>query len=177
MTDEEKYNLELYRDKVRELISSRFLKDENLFKFLNGEKPDEEQITFFLNKYRFFYSKKEPTHFYKICNILEKNVRNEEQKESIRSIRKIYKKILEGGTGFVFSDELKAKQSPEENIDLWFNAFYFHSDKDKREQLEKLKKEYGYIQKFVLIREIWGLVLLIKQLDEIVKEVIKQSNC
>jgi len=176
MNEKEKYSLEIYRDKVQELINSRFLKQESLFKFLNGGKPDEEQITFFLSKYRFFYLKKEPTHFYKICNILEKNVRDKKQKESIRSIRKIYKRILEGGTGFVFSDKLKSKQSPEENIDLWFNAFYFHSDKDKKEQLEKLRKEYGYAQKFVLIRDIWSLVRLLEQLDEIVKEVIYQSD-
>jgi len=176
MNKKEKYSLELYRDKVQELINSRFLKKENLFKFLNGEKPDEEQITFFLNKYRFFYLKKEPTHFYKICNILEKNVSDKEQKESIRSIREMYRKILEGGTGFVFPDKLKSEQSPEENIDLWFNAFYFHSDKDKKEQLEKLRKKYGYTQKFVLIRDIWSLVRLLELLDEIVKEVINQSD-
>jgi hypothetical protein len=175
MIEEEKYNLDLYRDRVQELISSRFLKDENFIKFLNGEKPDEEQIISLLSKYRFFYLQNEPTNFYKICNILFKNAKNEKKKESIRNIRETYKKILEGGIGFVFSDKLKAEQPPKDNIDLWFNSFYFHSDKDKREQLEKLQKGYGYIQKFVLIREIWGLVLLIKQLNEIVEEVIKQS--
>ena len=55
MTQEEKYNLELYQEKVRELISSKFLKDENFIKFINGEKPDEEQIISLLSRYRFFH--------------------------------------------------------------------------------------------------------------------------
>ncbi len=176
MTDEEKYNLELYRDKAHELISSKFLKDENFIKFLNGEKPNEEQIIFLLNKYRFFYLQKEPTNFYKICDILCKNAKNEKHIESIQNIRETYKKILKGGIGFVFSDKLKAEQPPEDNIDLWFNAFYFHSDREKKKRLEQLQNKYGYIQKFVFIREIWSLVLLIQQLNKIVNEVINKSD-
>lgn len=176
MTEKEKYSLKLYQDRVKELVSSKFLKDENFVKFLNREEPDEEQIIFLLNKYRFFYLQKEPTNFYKICNVLYKNTKDKKQKESIRSIRKTYKKVLKEGTISVFSDKIKLEQPPKDNIDLWFNAFYFHSDKEKKKQLEQLQKKYGNIQKFNLITEICSLVILIKQLDEIVREIIEQNN-
>jgi hypothetical protein len=96
MTDEEKYNLELFRDKVQELISSKFLRNENFIKFLEGAEPDEEQITFLLSKYRFFYLNDERTHFYSICNILFKNAKNEKQKNLLRILEKLTERFLRG---------------------------------------------------------------------------------
>jgi len=81
---------------------------------------------------------------------------------------------MEKGGGFnlrVNNNTIK----PEENIDKWLNAYYFHSDKEKEEKLKQLQNSTKGYAKVFFLKEIISLIEVIKDLNVIVQEVLSES--
>ncbi|MBN8223991.1 MAG: hypothetical protein J0L89_04135 [Xanthomonadales bacterium] len=97
--------------------------------------PPEEQLAQFLMAFRFFYLKKEPTHFPRILNVVSKYADNS-YREIAKTLKLQWKQSLFKNSATIRwnGQPLTAKQL----IDLWFNAHYFHSDADKRTELARL---------------------------------------
>ncbi len=176
MLADEKRNLELYNEKVERILEHSLIKQKGKFSMfpefkINNKKPTEEQIESFLARFRAFYMKGEPTYFLRICDILYTSIEDDKKKEEIVYLRATYNKILNKGSGFGFYIN-KNKISPDHNINLWLNAYYFHSDDEKRKQLKDLQNLPGDIAKAFLILEIMSLVRVIVFLNNIVKEIL-----
>lgn len=96
--------------------------------------PDEDTVKSFLLSFRVFYMEKEPTYFYSMCNLVYKNVPDLTVRGDIAAIREAYSRALtQGAINFSFQDKT---YSPQEIIDLWFNAVYFHTDAEKVRELD-----------------------------------------
>jgi hypothetical protein len=98
--------------------------------------PPDDHLEQFLLRFRFFYGKKEPTHFPKILNVISRNTSSNELVEALRFMRKKWKESLFAG---VASMEVNGRKLTAEYVlDLWFNAHYFHSNEAKRTELDSL---------------------------------------
>jgi len=98
--------------------------------------PDEDTVKSFLLSFRVFYMKREPTSFYSVCNLLYKSVSNPIVREDIATIRDVYSRaLIHGPIKFIFNGKAYC---PEEIINLWFSAVYFHTDANKVKELDEI---------------------------------------
>lgn len=180
--NEEENILKLYNEKVEKLLKHSLLQGEMNLKItffpltlkIGDIEPTEEQIESLLIRFRFFYLENESTNFNRVCNLLWKKVDTKEQKEFIMSLRERYNTILErsGVVGLKINGD---RVKPKENISVWLNAFYFHSDEEKREQLRYLQESTKGVAKVFFIIEILNLIDVIILLDRIVKELLDEN--
>ena len=101
---------------------------------LTAKLPPEEQVAQFLMAFRFFYLKKEKTHFPKILELVAKHADPES-----RSVFKILRKQWEESC----STEIRINGqtiTSSKLIDLWFNAHYFHGEMRKQKELDELNE-------------------------------------
>lgn len=96
--------------------------------------PPEEQVAQFLMAFRFFYLKKEKTHFPKILSTVSKYSGPE-----FHDVSKIIRKQWDQScsANIRLNGEIIASSKL---IDLWFNAHYFHGEIRKQRELEQLNK-------------------------------------
>lgn len=180
MTEEEKKHLSLFNEKVEILRNCKFFQKEDGLKIdFTGEKlalkigdkePDEELIRSLLLCFRIFYVKG-PVKFSHIHDILMKNVESEEKREFVKSLYKIYNRVLTIGSGFALKIDGKTVMA-QRNIKSWLYGYYFKVQDKEREELEYLQSVTGDVVKFFFLREILTLVNIIVGLNEIVKEVL-----
>jgi len=146
----EKEALTLFAERVNELKEfARKPSFQNFSLNISGEKgrpiritaklPTEDEIKSFLMTFRFFYLKNEVTLFNKICNALIANIHSTDIKNRAIDYRKAFNKILNGHSRIKF-DFLGEELTTNKTIDLWFNAFYFHADNNKRPKLIKIRQ-------------------------------------
>ena len=141
--------LEVFVQKADKLLSSNiFLKGEaeklssgaNLIAGkgieFHANLPDEIEVEQLFTRFRPFFLKKEPSYFYSVCKIVSEQ--NDISKGEVEKARTLYKNAM-NSTGPIeinfIGSGLKRLKS-EEIINLWYNAHYFHSDKDKEEKLQ-----------------------------------------
>lgn len=184
MTKEEKKHLSLFNEKVEILKSCKFFQEEGGLKIdFTGEKltfkigdkePDEDLIRSLLMCFRIFYVEG-PVNFRHIHDILMKNVESEEKREFIKSLYKMYKRVLTKGSGPALKIDGKTKIA-QKNIKSWLYGYYFKVQDKEREELEYLRSVTGDFVKFLFIKEILTLVNVIVGLNEIVKEVLNSNK-
>jgi len=107
--------------------------------------PNEEYFRSMLMDLRVLTSENEPIQFYKIYNIVYQLIKNDESTEKhLKGIRAKYSNCLKRPPwtlGFFIPES-----DPENFLKLWLNApgaTYFHADRDRQKDFEKLKKEVG----------------------------------
>jgi hypothetical protein len=94
--------------------------------------PPEEQLAQFLMAFRFFYLKKEKTHFPKILAIVAKYSGPE-----FRQVSNIIRSQWDQSCSvhvLLNSETITSSKL----IDLWFNAHYFHGEVRKQRELDRL---------------------------------------
>lgn len=125
--------------------------------------PSENQLKELFLAFRFFYMKNEPSHFYRVINIIKKAARDERVNQIMDTLKQQYSGALQ--KKYVFSAKLNDTElSLEYLLDLWFNAHYFHSDEDKEKSLNKLNE---------LLSTDYSKFLLVNSVLEGVKAVIQ----
>ena len=141
--------LRAFCDKAHRLISTklvsdgdasirgnvRFEKDKGML--FQASLPPEEQVAEFLMAFRFFYLQKEDTCFPKILNIIGRHTEQKEAREAIKFFRKRWENSLFGNAMQIKLNEKQITTSF--LLDIWFNAHYFHSDKDKAKELQVMQ--------------------------------------
>lgn len=99
--------------------------------------PDENDLRSYLLTFRQFIAPNEPIHVNRICNICFQGLKtNNDLRDYLIEAREDWKRALgKTGGGIRFEEQTL---STERVADLWINGYYFHSDMEKYEQLEKL---------------------------------------
>jgi hypothetical protein len=116
--------------------------------------PDEEYLRSFYMAFRFFYLKKEKSHFLRITNIVKRRTDNELSKKYIEKLEDMWNGALARQQMQIYIDGKEI--TPTMLIDLWFNAHYFHSDEFKNKNLSNLKKALSINQcRFMLADAVY----------------------
>lgn len=152
LTEPEWKILEDFCAKVKRLISTKVISsDESAISskirytqergmWFEATMPPEEQIAEFLMVFRFFYLEKESTNFHKILGLLGKHANEPEAREALKILKAQWANAL-----FQTRLYLSLNGQPVTGsllLDLWFNAHYFHSDREKGEKLSKLNEVF-----------------------------------
>lgn len=143
--------------------------------------PDKKTIKAFLLDFRVFMLNDEPVNFNHICNLVEKEVTDNELKEKTRKVRDSWNKLLgrkKGNKGNIVLKVNNKEFLPEEILKTWINSDYFHLNKEGRNLLgESEKSSVGIFSHFILLDLLQRLTALLFWFNENVIEVlIKQIN-
>jgi hypothetical protein len=100
--------------------------------------PSEEDLRLFYMAFRFFYLKKEPTHFLTIANLVNRKLEDPLIRDYIKWLKDMWR-------GALARQQVRVGVNRQELhshflIDIWFNSHYFHSDKEKDKKLSKIKE-------------------------------------
>lgn len=145
--------LRMFCDKARRLAATklaseggtgirgkiRYERDKGLW--FESELPPEEQVAEFLMAFRFFYLQKEPTHFLKVISLIGRHTNNQDVRRALKVFGKQWNDFLFGKAFNIQFNDTPITSSL--LLDLWFNAHYFHSNKDKEGELNKLKEGFS----------------------------------
>jgi len=122
------------------------------------EGPDPKTIKAALSDFRPFTLNDEPINFNHICNLIEKEVNDEDIKRKARETRDAWNKILQrkdsdsavGGLQMRLDGKVMLS---EENLNIWMNTDYFHvGDANERELLKRMEQTpFGQLSHFAFI--------------------------
>lgn len=153
LSEEELEAIKLFKEKALKLGSARdnqgqppmakFTIDRTNNSVISFESnvPEIEKIESISIRFRFFFADKEPTHIFKILNLLAKKSTDQWAKNYIARIRAWHKAFLEQTDT---SEKLGYPVKNEEIINLWFNSEIFHQDKEKKRKLEEINKNISH---------------------------------
>ena len=149
-------------------ISATFNFDQNQGLKISAQIPSEETLKSFLLTFRHFYMNNSQINFGKICNLLYQKTDNTEMKDNIAKAREVYNKLLNNSSiGFKFNNE---ELTPKKIIDLWMNAEYFHTDREKRDVLKQINTIGEPFFQFLFVSPLYDLVKIINYLANIIKK-------
>lgn len=182
--DDWKILLEFYI-KVQRLISTKIVSDNqaeiklelnyNHITGLSSETklPPEEQIAEFIMAFRFFYLQKEKSFLPRVLNILGKHSTNPETRNCLKVYRKRWQDPLEKDV-FKFRKNNGKDVTPSLLLDWWLNAYYFHTDKDKRKELKKLADDISEnAAKCLLLDVIYEETKIILDIFKSIKQMVE----
>jgi len=105
-------------------------------------RPDDKTIKAVLLDLRPFLLDTEGTNFYKICNLLFKNISDQSLKDRVARTREAWGVLLErkrkGAVGGIRLKIGSKDVLSEENLNNWLYGQYFHLDNAKRAVLEQM---------------------------------------
>lgn len=151
LTDEQLYQIILYKEKAEDLAVSQ-KKYQNIpistySEALDGSKtdfkantPDVDHILNIAIRFRFFYGDKEPTQYGKIVNLLRRNAKDEWARNYLDVVSAHYKASMKATDT---SGSLGHPITNREIINLWFNSKFLHSDAEKRASLTSINQTVG----------------------------------
>ena len=119
--------------------------------------------------FRFFYSKKEPTHYYKITNIISKHCHDKRLQKCLRTANQSWEDagILRGWHGYK-DDEL---------LNYWFNGEIFHSDQKKINSIRKiLERMDSDLAHHLLTFAIYDRMLVLRNINWMLKPLSMTSQ-
>jgi hypothetical protein len=135
--------------------------------------PPEEQVAEFLLAFRFFYMQKEETCFPKILSILGKHTIQPEARQALKLFRKQWKNSLFSNAAFIKLNDKQITTSL--LLDLWFNAHYFHSDKNKENELKKITKLVSEdFAKYMLLDAVYESSKVVLKIYRVIKDIVKE---
>jgi len=170
--------LELFLTRADELRETQLIKKgfkssfsfgsnriENSFK-VSGFEPDEDDLRSFLTIYRKFISNDSPVFMNKIFNICQLYLKDEQIKSNLIQARQHWND--EFTKGFMNLNINQKKYTPEEIMDLWINAVYFHDDLEKIKLLENIMSNIFF---YTIIRQIFFSLI-----NETTRQIFYVSN-
>lgn len=119
--------------------------------------PAEAEVAEFLMRFRFFYLKKEPTHFPRILGIIRRHAKGDSVHELVSVLGGQWRNSLFKNAATL---RLNGKKIGTEYVlDLWFNAHYFHGDQDKSVELDRLNSILSEdLSKYLLLDSVYNAV-------------------
>lgn len=149
---EDAWNLLMeFLEYVDDLMNTQFVKDgmpaslnikweQNTDMMVSTKLPDWDDVTVFLHKFRPIGLQSESTNFYKICNILSKELVHPHFRNMIDEQREIFSG-KRTQTAFRIQSNNVVLNSEKVLYD-WLNAFEYHRDKEKRQFIEQLHQMF-----------------------------------
>ncbi len=176
VTDDEHRRIEVFKKRAAQLAQVPLIKEgrAQISAKIRGEEgkgvniavtlPPETDLRALYMAFRFFYLQREPAYFLRIVKILRQHTNDHNtiayldylKKQWIGSLRKQIE-IVAGGRSL----------TPSLLIDLWFNAYFFHSDEKKESELNKMLEITG---------RDFGLFLLTDAVYEAARAVISLNS-
>ena len=138
-----------FENYTQDLLKANFLRKdysysasfEDTLSYEVKELPTDEELAYFLHKFRPFYLQKEPTNFLRICKIINKNFRDiwiqlliDEQMKNFTNTMTSSLWKIETADNIVLNSE--------KMLDKWLNGFEYHKDNEKRLYVEKLHDDF-----------------------------------
>jgi hypothetical protein len=111
--------------------------------------PDEEDLRSFLMTFRLFISNDEATFVERISNLLWLRLEGDRVRANLVAARDRWQaSVKTGPMAVVINDQ---GFSPAKILDLWINGHYFHTDKRKAADLERLDPMSTVLTRYVLM--------------------------
>lgn len=135
--------------------------------------PPEEQVAEFVMAFRLFYLQKEPTHFPSVLSILGRHASESEVRQLFKKYRQQWENCLFGNALQIAMNEKQLTSSLV--IDLWLNAHYFHSDEDKKAELDQIFEGLsGDFAKYMLLDSVFEASKMILKIHRAVCAIIEK---
>lgn len=132
--------------------------------------PDEEDFRSTLIAVRTFVLNDEPNNFYHICNVLYQKIKNDELRGQLTQIRGDFKSVLEEPfVHIIYGDQ---HFIPQDILNLWLNAYYFHTDETKEKLFKQIVEFDYYFVKYSLFVTVFGLIRCILALRTIIETLM-----
>lgn len=130
--------------------------------------PDPKTIKAALVDFRPLTLNDEPANFNRICNLIEKEVDDQDLRKKAREARDVWNKLFQRKQGDAAIGGLKIQLDSkvilsEENFNIWMNTDYFHlGDDNERELMKRMgQTPFGQLSHFVfidLVRRLSGIL-------------------
>lgn len=140
---------------------------------ISGSLPDETLLERLYRRFRFFILEKEKSNYRRLLKLLSAATSSEVGQLYLRVCRKEF--LTNDILDFAFITA-KRPYHPEEVIDCWFNAFYFHDDPSKHETLSKFTRmvsDNG--AKVALWHVVWDASLRVRRLNWLLRETTRTN--
>lgn len=185
LTEDEWKILRLFCEKVKRIAGTKLVLNqtngmrcricytqENGLRF-EAQLPSEEIISEFLLAFRFFYHKKEPTHFPKILRIIGKHTTNADVRQALRLFGKKWNdSLFQKALNITFNDKGVTSSLL---LDLWFNAHYFHQDEKKRKELDQLIENFSEeFAKYMLLDSVIAATNVVFKVFEGMRGIVEK---
>lgn len=171
--------LELFVRRVQELVSRRFYQSGGLSdikfewkfsRFLhentitnNMDEVDEEDFRSFLLSFRLFVASSEPTYIGTVIDLCEAKLSSKPHKENLEKTKKEWIKQSKESSPFIFAVGGEIFTSFE-NLSMWLNGTYFHSDAEKIHRIEKWSHmELNHAQFIMTIQSVTIIIVWMGQ--------------
>jgi hypothetical protein len=111
--------------------------------------PDEEDLRSYLMTFRQFIMENEPVFVNRVHRAAKREIRSDQLQEALAKAMAEYRAARTQGSVQMTVDGVSPE--PWVILDLWLNGHYFHSDKRKAEELERLVAVQGPLSKHVAL--------------------------
>lgn len=136
---------------VEDLLNTKFVKngmpaslnikmEQGADMVVSTKLPDWDDVSVFLHKFRPLGLQSENTNFYKVCNILAKELTHPYFRNMIDEQREIYSGKRTQSMFRVQSNEVVLNS--EKILYDWLNSFEYHRDKEKRQFIQSLHEMF-----------------------------------
>jgi hypothetical protein len=135
--------------------------------------PDEDLLKLLLMELRPLYMQGEPICFSRICNITWKYLDANDQSK-VTDIRAAYREILDSSNPRDISLKHEGKKlTAGEILNLYINAYYFHTDLEKLRKLESIQRYRVPISKWIMICAVVDLSEIFVALNRVIEKHLK----
>lgn len=145
---------------------------------IDSELPGDNDLSAFLLALRPVITQREDIYFYKIVNaiyaIIDEMDPRHPYKKGVEAVRQAYADTL--NKPFIKYTLNGERITAIKLIDLWFNAYYFHIDKSKIPEFEKLREAMGHFFQFMFVESLVELTNHASWLGSLAKELLSREE-
>jgi len=135
---------------------------------VDGTLPNELVLEALYRRFRFFILTREKSNYFRLLRLLSASSDDELLHGFLRLEKKEF--FNERSLEFAFITA-NSQYKPEDVIDFWFNAYYFHDQAPDREKLSTFESIVSPIgAKVILWHAVWNSVLKIRNLNWLLRE-------
>jgi hypothetical protein len=142
----------------------------------SGEMPPDDDVAAFLHRLRPFVLNDERSNFYRVCNVLGRSVGH-------RGITAMLQRQRDEFSGKLFQSQIQitsnhAVVNSEKVLQNWLNAYEYHRDAGRRDELAKIHHEQFPLEAIrpVLFSMLIDKARAIAAIADVVRVIVKGSN-
>ena len=137
--------------------------------------PDQDDKSVLLHGLRPFILKNEDTYLIKICNLLSREIESDLFRHHLRYQKKIFN-IKKDTQAVQITENVREIINSEETLKIWLNAYEYHRDTDKIEQMERLTEFLPIdVVEYIMIDALLEKAKVVLKISEVVQLVINPS--